>query len=207
MAAYLRPRETGEIKTTIADEIGEMVRSIGHVAEYYMADPARAIEAQTALTTQFIDLWAATLQRFQGMPAKPVAEPDRVGQALLGRGVARQSVLRLSQAGLCADDALGGRSGPTRRRTRAAHARQGAVLSAPGLGGARAVELHRHQSRTHPRDPRGERREPRARPEDAGRGHRGRKGEPAHPPVGRAARSSSASISPSRPGRSSSATS
>ena len=77
MAAYLRPRETGEIKTTIADEVGEMVRSIGHVAEYYMADPARAIEAQAALTTQFIDLWAATLQRFQGMPAKPVAEPDR----------------------------------------------------------------------------------------------------------------------------------
>ena len=77
MAAYLRPRETGEIKTTVADEIGEMVRSLGHVAEYYMSDPARAIEAQTALTTRFIDLWVATLQRFQGMPAKPVAEPDR----------------------------------------------------------------------------------------------------------------------------------
>ena len=77
IAAYLRPRETGEIKTTIADDVGEMVRSLGHVAEYYMSDPARAIEAQTALTTQFIDLWAATLQRFQGAPAKPVAEPDR----------------------------------------------------------------------------------------------------------------------------------
>ncbi len=76
MAAYLRPRETGEIKTTIADEIGEMVRSLGHVAEYYMSDPARAIEAQTALTTRFIDLWAATLQRFQGAPVKPVAELD-----------------------------------------------------------------------------------------------------------------------------------
>jgi len=76
MAAYLRPRETGEIKT-LAEEIGEMVRSIGHVAEYYMSDPARAIEAQTALVTQFIDLWAATLQRFQGVPASPVAEPDQ----------------------------------------------------------------------------------------------------------------------------------
>ena len=76
MAAYLRPRETGEIKTTITDEIGEMVRSFGHVAEYYMSDPTRAIEAQTALTTRFIDLWAGTLQRFQGAPAKPVAEPD-----------------------------------------------------------------------------------------------------------------------------------
>ncbi len=77
MAAYLRPRETGEIKTTIGDDIGEMVRSLGHVAEYYMSDPARVIEAQTALTTKFIDLWAATLQRFQGGPAKPIVEPDR----------------------------------------------------------------------------------------------------------------------------------
>jgi len=77
VAAYLRPRETGEIKTTIADEVGEMVRSLGQIAEYYMSDPRRAFEAQAALTTRFIDLWAATLQRFQGMPAKPVAEPDR----------------------------------------------------------------------------------------------------------------------------------
>ena len=77
VAAYLRPRETGEIKTTLADEVGEMVRSLGQVAEYYMADPARAFEAQRALTSQFIDLWASTLQRFQGLPAKPVAEPDR----------------------------------------------------------------------------------------------------------------------------------
>ncbi len=77
MAAYMRPRESGEIKTTIADDVGEMVRSLGHIAEYYMSDPRRAIEAQTALTTQFIDLWAATLQRFLGAPAKPIAEPDR----------------------------------------------------------------------------------------------------------------------------------
>ena len=76
-AAYMRPREAGEIKTTIADDIGEMVKSLGHVAEYYMRDPARAFEAQTALTTQFIDLWAETLKRFHGAPARPVAEPDR----------------------------------------------------------------------------------------------------------------------------------
>jgi polyhydroxyalkanoate synthase subunit PhaC len=76
LAAYLRPRESGEIKTTIADDIGEMVRSIGRVAEYYMADPQRAFAAQAALTTQFVDLWAATLQRLQGEKAAPVAPPD-----------------------------------------------------------------------------------------------------------------------------------
>ena len=76
MAAYMRPREAGEIKTTIADDVGDLVRSLGHLAEYYMSDPARAIEAQTALTIRIIDLWAATLQRFQGAPVKSVAEPD-----------------------------------------------------------------------------------------------------------------------------------
>ena len=76
LAAYMAPRQTGEIKGTIADDIGEMVRSIGRVAEYYMTDPQRAFAAQTALTKQFVDLWASTLQRLQGEQAPPVAAPD-----------------------------------------------------------------------------------------------------------------------------------
>ena len=76
MAAYLLPRERGEIKTTIADEVGEMVKSIGRVAEYYLSDPQRALAAQTALATQFVNLWASTLQRLQGERAAPVAAPD-----------------------------------------------------------------------------------------------------------------------------------
>ena len=76
LAAYLRPRESGEIKTTAADDIGEVVRSIGRVAEHYMADPQRAFQAQAALTRQFIDLWGSTLQRLQGEQAPPIAAPD-----------------------------------------------------------------------------------------------------------------------------------
>src|ERR1700722_12443027 len=77
LAAYMAPRQSGEIKVTIANDIGEMVRSIGRVAEYYMTDPQRAFAAQTALTKQFVDLWASTLQRLQGgEQATPVAAPD-----------------------------------------------------------------------------------------------------------------------------------
>jgi polyhydroxyalkanoate synthase subunit PhaC len=76
LAAYLAPRQSGEIKTTVAADIGEMVRSIGRVAEYYMTDPQRAFAAQAALTKQFVDLWASTLQRLQGEQAPPVAAPD-----------------------------------------------------------------------------------------------------------------------------------
>ena len=76
LAAYLRPRETGEIKAKLADDAAEMNRSFGQLAQHYMADPQGAFEAQTALTTQFINLWASTLQRFQSSPAAPVAAPD-----------------------------------------------------------------------------------------------------------------------------------
>ena len=77
LAAYLRPRETGEIKMKLADDGGEMIRSIGQLGQYYMAHPLKALEAQTALTMNFINLWASTLQRFLGAPAALVATPDR----------------------------------------------------------------------------------------------------------------------------------
>jgi polyhydroxyalkanoate synthase subunit PhaC len=76
LAAYLLPRESGEIKTTVANEIGEMIRSIGRVVEFYMAEPQRALAAQAALTNQFVELWASTLQRLQGEQAPPIAAPD-----------------------------------------------------------------------------------------------------------------------------------
>jgi polyhydroxyalkanoate synthase subunit PhaC len=76
LAAYMTPRQSGEIKTTIAAEIGEMARSIGRVVDYYLADPQRAFAAQTALSKQFVELWASTLQRLQGEQAPPVAAPD-----------------------------------------------------------------------------------------------------------------------------------
>ena len=72
----MQPRESGAIKTTIADDIAEMVKSLGRVAEYYVSDPQRAFEAQTALSPQFVDLWASTLQRLQGEQAAPVAAPE-----------------------------------------------------------------------------------------------------------------------------------
>ncbi len=77
LAAYLRPRETGEIKMNLADDGGEMARSIGQLGQYYMSNPLAAFEAQTAQTMQFINLWASTLQRFLGAPAALVATPGR----------------------------------------------------------------------------------------------------------------------------------
>ncbi len=61
----------------LTDDSGEMIRSIGQHGQYYMGDPQAAFEAQTALTMQFINLCASTLQRFLGGPAALVATLDR----------------------------------------------------------------------------------------------------------------------------------
>ena len=73
MAAYMRPREAGEIKTTIADDVGDLVRSLGHRG---ITCPIPRRPSRRRSTIRIIDLWAATLQRFQGAPVKSVAEPD-----------------------------------------------------------------------------------------------------------------------------------
>jgi len=74
--ANSEPRETGEIKARLPDDLGEMNRSFGQLARHYMADPLGAFEAQTALATQFGNLWASALQRFLGTPPAPLAAPD-----------------------------------------------------------------------------------------------------------------------------------
>ncbi|MBX9761240.1 MAG: class I poly(R)-hydroxyalkanoic acid synthase [Beijerinckiaceae bacterium] len=76
LAAYMRPIEDGKTNPDMAEHVEDAVKTLGHVAEYWMADPARAIEAQTKLSTNFISLWGATMRRFAGETVPPVAEPD-----------------------------------------------------------------------------------------------------------------------------------
>jgi polyhydroxyalkanoate synthase len=76
-AAYLKPIERGEAKTGAADEASEMVKTIGRVAERWISDPRRIIEAQASLTSDFMTLWSNTLKRAGGEDAPAVAEPDK----------------------------------------------------------------------------------------------------------------------------------
>lgn len=76
-AAYLKPIERGVTKTSAADDVSDMVKTIGRVAERWVTDPRRMIEAQASLTSDFMNLWAATLKRASGEEAAPVAEPDK----------------------------------------------------------------------------------------------------------------------------------
>ena len=74
----------------------------------------------------------STLQRLQGEQAPPVAAPDAADKRFADAAWRDNPYFDFHQAGLCADDALGGRSGQARRRSRPARARQGAILPAPG---------------------------------------------------------------------------
>ena len=76
LAAYLRPREDGTIKIEPADEISDMVKTFGHVAEYWLSDPQRATEIQTTLGKAYLELWAAAAKRLSGENVPPVIAPD-----------------------------------------------------------------------------------------------------------------------------------
>jgi poly[(R)-3-hydroxyalkanoate] polymerase subunit PhaC len=76
LAAYLKPREQGRnADGAAADEVAEVVKTLGQVAEYWLADPQRSLELQTRLGKAYLDLWASAVKRLAGEPAPPVAAP------------------------------------------------------------------------------------------------------------------------------------
>jgi polyhydroxyalkanoate synthase len=74
-SAYLKPMEKGEPNTGLSQEVEDVVRTFGTVAERWLTDPNKALEAQTRLSSQFLDLWSATLKRMHGQEVEPVAAP------------------------------------------------------------------------------------------------------------------------------------
>jgi polyhydroxyalkanoate synthase len=76
MAAYLKPREEGQIKSEMPDEVVDVVKTLGQVLEYWLSDPQRALELQTGLARDYLDLWAVAAKRLAGEAVDPVAVPD-----------------------------------------------------------------------------------------------------------------------------------
>jgi polyhydroxyalkanoate synthase len=76
LAAYLKPREEGRKGNELAEEVGEVVKTLGQVAEYWLEDPQRALEAQNRLGKAYLDLWASAAKRLTGEEIVPVATPE-----------------------------------------------------------------------------------------------------------------------------------
>jgi polyhydroxyalkanoate synthase len=76
LAAYMKPREQGMTVDAPSPAVGDAVKTLASVAEYWLGDPARALELQTTLGRTYLDLWATTAKRLAGEDVPPVAVPD-----------------------------------------------------------------------------------------------------------------------------------
>lgn len=76
VAAYIRPIEGGAVHPEVGEGVSDLVRTLGRVAERWLSNPAKAIEAQSALSSSFLTLWSNTLRRLSGEPAPAVVPYD-----------------------------------------------------------------------------------------------------------------------------------
>jgi polyhydroxyalkanoate synthase subunit PhaC len=75
LAAYLKPREAGRGDGELAEEITEIMKTLGQVAEYWLGDPKRAAELQNRLGKAYLDLWGSAAKRLTGEDAPPAVAP------------------------------------------------------------------------------------------------------------------------------------
>ncbi len=61
--AYVKAREAKGQEGGFSQDVSDAFKTFGQIAEYWLNDPARLLQAQTALSSQFMDLWASSLQR------------------------------------------------------------------------------------------------------------------------------------------------
>jgi polyhydroxyalkanoate synthase len=76
IAAYMKPREQGKLKDELSEDVVDVVKTVGTVAEYWLSDPQRALELQTSLGRAYLELWASTVKRMAGEETPPAAAPD-----------------------------------------------------------------------------------------------------------------------------------
>ncbi|MDB5598261.1 MAG: poly-beta-hydroxybutyrate polymerase [Xanthobacteraceae bacterium] len=76
LAAYMKPREAGALKDGGSEEIVDVVKTLGQVAEYWLTDPERAVALQASLGKAYLDLWGTAAKRLAGESVEPVVAAD-----------------------------------------------------------------------------------------------------------------------------------
>jgi polyhydroxyalkanoate synthase len=76
LAAYMKPREAGALKDGGSEEIVDVVKTLGQVAEYWLTDPERAVALQASLGKAYLDLWSTAAKRLAGESVEPVVATD-----------------------------------------------------------------------------------------------------------------------------------
>jgi polyhydroxyalkanoate synthase len=76
LSAYLKPREEGQLADEVAEQIADAVKTLGQVAEYWLTDPQRSIEAQTSLMKSYIEIWSNSVKRLSGEDVAPIVKAE-----------------------------------------------------------------------------------------------------------------------------------
>jgi polyhydroxyalkanoate synthase len=76
LAAYLKPRESGEVQDRPPAELAEVVKTFTSVAEYWLSDTSRSSDLQTKLAKDYLDLWGSAARRMAGQDVPPAIAPS-----------------------------------------------------------------------------------------------------------------------------------
>src|SRR5260370_7813126 len=76
LAAFLKPREGGDLKDRPASELAEVVKAFSAVAEYWLSDKERSAELQMKIGKAYLDLWGSSVRRLAGEEAPPAIAPS-----------------------------------------------------------------------------------------------------------------------------------
>jgi polyhydroxyalkanoate synthase len=77
LAAYLKPRESGEVKDKSTEEVAEVVKTLTSIAEYWLSDNERASDVQTRMAKGYLDLWGSAMPAISPSPRdKRFADPE-----------------------------------------------------------------------------------------------------------------------------------
>lgn len=76
-AAWTAPREKGGVRDSMAEPVTDMVKTFSKLTEYWLSDPARALEAQTRLFSGYMDVWSNAIQRMSDDKVEDAVKPDK----------------------------------------------------------------------------------------------------------------------------------
>jgi polyhydroxyalkanoate synthase len=76
LAAYLKRRESGEVRDNPPTDLAEMIKTLTAVAEYWLADNQRSSDLQTKIAKGYLDLWGGAVRRLAGQEATPAIAPS-----------------------------------------------------------------------------------------------------------------------------------
>jgi polyhydroxyalkanoate synthase subunit PhaC len=76
LAAIVEPRQSDDASALYAEEMKQAAATLNEVAQKWLADPQRAMLAQTELWRGYLELWTSALHRAAGEETSPVASPQ-----------------------------------------------------------------------------------------------------------------------------------